>query len=76
MGRAYSTNGEKMNTHTILVGKAERKRPIGRPRRICVDNIKMNLKELRWGGVNWIDVAQDSDQWRAFVIAVMNLRVP
>jgi hypothetical protein len=52
------------------------KRPLGRPRRIRVDNIKMVLREIRWDGMDLIDVAQDRYQWRAFVKAVMNLRVP
>jgi hypothetical protein len=73
MGRACSTNGEKMNACRILVGKPEGKRPLGRPRRMCVDNIKINLKELRWGGVHWIDLAQHRDQWRALVNMFVNL---
>jgi hypothetical protein len=54
----------------------EGKRPLGRPRRRWVDNIKMDLRETGWDGGGWIDVAQDRDQWRALVRAVMNLRVP
>jgi hypothetical protein len=57
-------------------GKPEGKRPLGRPRRRWVDNIKMHLKEIGWDGVNSIDLAQDRDQWRALVNTVMNLRVP
>jgi hypothetical protein len=60
----------------ILVGKPEGKRPLGRPRRRWVDNIKMNLREIGWHGVDWIELAQDRDQWRALVNTVMNLRVP
>jgi hypothetical protein len=57
------------------VGKPERKRPLGRPRRRWVDNIKMDLRETGWDGMDWIDLAQNRDQWRALVNAVMNLRV-
>jgi hypothetical protein len=53
-----------------------KKRPLGRPRRRWVDNIKMDLREIGWEGMDWIDLAQDRDQWRALVNAVMNLRVP
>jgi hypothetical protein len=58
------------------VGKPECKRPLGRPRRRWVDNIKMDLKEIGSDGVDWIDLAQNRDQWRALVNTVMNLRVP
>jgi hypothetical protein len=60
----------------ILVGKPEGKRPLGRPRRKGVDNIKIDLRETGWDGVDWIDLAEDRDQWRALVNTVMNLRVP
>jgi hypothetical protein len=70
MGGACSTNGEKRNAYGILVGKPEGKRPLGRPRRRCVDNIKMDLREIRWDGVDWIDIAQDKGQWRALVSTV------
>jgi hypothetical protein len=50
--------------------------PMGRPRRRLVDNIKLDLREIGWGGMNWIDLAQDRDRWRALVNTVMNLRVP
>jgi hypothetical protein len=53
---------EKRNAYRILVGKSEGKRPLGRPRRRCVDNIKMDLREIGWYGVDWIDVAQDRGQ--------------
>jgi hypothetical protein len=76
MGRACSTNGAKRNAYRILVGKPEGKRPLGRPRRRWVDNIKMDLREMECDGMDWIDLAQDSDQWRALVNTVMNLRVP
>jgi hypothetical protein len=52
------------------------KRPLGRPRRRWVDNIKMDLREVGWDGRDWIDLAQDRNRWRAYVNAVMNLRVP
>jgi hypothetical protein len=58
------------------VEKTEGKRPLGRPRRRWVDNIKMDLLGIGWGGVNWIASAQDRDKWRALVNAVMTLRVP
>jgi hypothetical protein len=60
----------------VLVGKPEGKRPLGRPRRKWVDNIRMDIGEMGWDGVNWIDVAQDRDKWRALVNTIMNLRVP
>jgi hypothetical protein len=68
--------GEKRNVYRILVGKPEGKRPLGRPRRRWVDNIKMDLREIGWDGTDWIDLAQDGDQWRALVNTVVNLRVP
>jgi hypothetical protein len=58
------------------VGNPEGKRPLGRPRRRWVDNIKMDLREIGWVGMNWIDLAQNRDQRRALVNVVMNLRVP
>jgi hypothetical protein len=58
------------------MGKPEGKRPAGRPRRRWVDNIKMDLREIGWGGMDWIDLAVDRDQWRTLVNTVMNLRVP
>jgi hypothetical protein len=68
--------GEKRNRYRILVGKPEGKRPLGRPRRRWVNNIKMDLREIGWDDMHWIDLAQDRDQWRALVNTVMNLRVP
>jgi hypothetical protein len=68
--------GETRNAYRILVGKPEGKRPLGTPRRRWVDNIKMDLGEISWGGMDWIDLVQDRDQWRALVNTVMNLWVP
>jgi hypothetical protein len=76
MGRACSTNGEKSNEHRILVGNPEGKRPLGRSRRRWVDNIKIDLREIGYDGIDLIDLAQDRDQWRALVSTMMNLRVP
>jgi hypothetical protein len=67
--------GEKRNAYRILVGKAEGKRPLGRPRRRWVNNIKMDLREIRWDGMDWIDLAEDRDWWRTLVNTVMDLRV-
>jgi hypothetical protein len=67
---------EKRNAYRILVGKPERKRLLGRPRHRWVGNIKINLREIGWGGMDWIDLAQVRDQWRALASTVMNLRVP
>jgi hypothetical protein len=68
--------GEKRNAYRILMGNPGGKRPLGRPRHRWVNNIKMDLRETGWDSVDWIDLAQDSDQWRALVNTVMNLRVP
>jgi hypothetical protein len=76
MSRASSTNGEKKNAYRILAGKSEGKRPLRRPRRRWVDNIKMALREIGWHGVDWIDLVQYRGQWRALVNTVMDLRVP
>jgi hypothetical protein len=68
--------GEKRNAYRMLVGEPERKRPVGRPKSRWVDNIKLDLRVVGWDGMNLIDLAQDRDQWRAFVNTAMNLRVP
>jgi hypothetical protein len=65
--------GEKMNVYRTLVGKLEGKTPLERPRYRFVDNIKIDLNEIRWGGMDWICLVQGRDQWRALVNTVMNL---
>jgi hypothetical protein len=67
---------EKLNAYRISVGKPKEKRPLGRPRRRWMNNIKINLREIGWDGMDWTDLAQDGDRWRALVNMVMNLRVP
>jgi hypothetical protein len=67
--------GEKRNAYRILVENPEGKSPLGRPRRMWVDDSKMDLREIGWDCMDWIDLAQDRDQWWALVNAVMNLRV-
>jgi hypothetical protein len=75
VGGTYSTYGESIIVYRVLVGKPEGKRLLGRPRRTLKDNIKMDLREVGCGGMNWIDVAQNRDRWRSLVNAVMNLGV-
>jgi hypothetical protein len=67
--------GERRGAYRALVGKPEGRGPLGRPGRRWEDNIKMDLREVGWGGADWIDLAQDRDRWRALVYTVMNLRV-
>ena len=67
---------EERVVYRVLVGKPEGKRPLGRPRRRWVDNIRMDLQEVGCGQVDWIGLAQDRDRWRRLVSAVMNIRVP
>jgi hypothetical protein len=68
--------GKKRNAYTILAEKPERKKPLGRRRRRWVDNIKVDLREIVWSDMDWVDLAQGRNQWRALVNAVMKLRVP
>jgi hypothetical protein len=68
--------GEKRKAYRLLMGNPEGRRPLGRPRRRWLDNIRMDLVEVGWGDVDWIGLAQDRCKWRALVNAVMNLRVP
>jgi hypothetical protein len=63
--------GERSNAYRILVGRSEVKRPLVRPRRRWVENIKIDLREIGWDGMDWIDLAQDRDQWRALVNTVI-----
>jgi hypothetical protein len=65
-----------MNAYRVLVGQPEGKRPLGRNTRRWEYNIKMDLRVIGWGGMDWIDLAQDRDQWSGLVNTVMNLRVP
>ena len=68
--------GEERGVYRVFVGKPEGKRSLVRPRRRCVDNIRMDLQEMGCGYVDWIGLAHDRDRWRKLVSAVMNLRVP
>jgi hypothetical protein len=68
--------GEKRNACRLLVGKSEGKRPLGRPRRMWTDNVKMELGEVEWGDMDWIGLAQDRGRWRALVNSVRNLWGP
>jgi hypothetical protein len=67
---------EKRKAYRLLAGKPEGRRPLGRPRRRWLDNIRMDLIEVGWGDVDWIGLAQDRDRWKALVNLVLNLRVP
>jgi hypothetical protein len=68
--------GDGRGVYRVLVGRPERKRPLGKPRRRWEDNINMDLRDIGIDGANWIRLAQDRVRWRAFVSTVMNLRVP
>ena len=76
MGWACSAYGCGEGVYRVLVGKPEGRRPLGRPRRRCVDNIRTALQEVGCGYMDWIGLAQDRDRWQTLVSAVMNLRVP
>jgi hypothetical protein len=75
IGGVCSAYGEGRGVYRVLVGKPEGKRPLGRPIHRWEDNIKMNLQEVGCGGMDWIELDQNRDRWRALVNAVMNLRV-
>jgi hypothetical protein len=68
--------GDRRGVYRVLVGRPEGKNPLERPRHRWEYNIKLYLQEVEWGGMDWIDMLQDRDRWRAVVSAVMNLRVP
>ena len=68
--------GEEIGVYRVLLGKPEGRRPLGRPRRRWVDNIRMGVQEVGCGYMDWIGLAQDRDKWRTLVSAVMNLQVP
>jgi hypothetical protein len=76
MGVAYSSDGEGRGVYRVLVGKPEGNRPLWRRRRRWDDNIKMDLQEVEHVGMDWIELANDGDRWRALVNAIMNLQVP
>jgi hypothetical protein len=67
--------GEKRNAYRILMGKPEGKRPLGRPRHWWNNNIKMDIRDVEWNRMNWINLAEDRDQWWALANTVMNLQV-
>jgi hypothetical protein len=68
--------GNLRNAYKILVGKPEGKRPLGRPRRGWVDNIRMGVREIGWDGMDWMDLSRGRDQWNALLNTIMNLRAP
>ena len=76
MTEPFKALDEERGVYRVLVGKLEGRRPLGRPRRRWVDNIKMDLQEVGCGYMDWIGLAQDRDRWRKLVSAVMNFRVP
>ena len=76
MGRALARMQQSRNAYKVLLGKPEGKRPLGRPSRRWKNNIRMDSREVGCDPGEWIDLAEDRDQWRAYVRAVMNLRVP
>jgi hypothetical protein len=76
MGGACCKYGERRGAYRILVGRPEGSKPLGRPRRRWENNVKMYLQDVGWGGMDWIELTQNRDRWRALVNAVMNLCVP
>jgi hypothetical protein len=76
MVRAYSTHEEKRNAYRILVGKSEGKGPPKRHKHRCEDNVERDLREIGYGAMIWIHLAEDRDQWRALVNTVLSLRIP
>jgi hypothetical protein len=76
MGRSCSTNGRKRGIYMGYWLETRRKEPLGRQRRRWMDNIKMDLREMGWCGMDWIDLVQVMDQWKALVNMIKNLRVP
>jgi len=76
MGEACSAFGERSDVYRVLVGKTEGNKPLGTPRHRWDDNIKMELQEVGFGGMDWIELAQDRDRWRTLVNVVMKQRVP
>jgi len=76
MDGACSTYWKRRSVYRVLLGNPEGKSPLGKPRRRWKNNINMDLHEMGCGGMDWIELAQDRDRWRALVNAVMNLRVP
>jgi hypothetical protein len=76
MGGVCSKNGEKKNTYGLLVRKPEGKRPLGGRSHRWVNNIRMDFLEFEWGNVDWIDLAEVRNRWRALVNSVLNFRVP
>jgi hypothetical protein len=75
-GHVAQLGENKKNAYSLLVGKPEGKRQLGRPRRRWVDNVRMDLGEVGWGDVDWIGLAKDRNRWRVLVNSVLNLRVP
>jgi len=76
IGGACSKYGGEGRVYRVLVGKPDGRKPLGRYRRGWKDNVKMDLREVKYGGTDWIDLAQDTERWRALENAVMNLLVP